>query len=139
MIIKQYDYLPQDARLIRTEVFIREQGFTDEFDETDDIAVHIVAYENSVPIAVCRVFHDEGKQAYLIGRIAVLKEMRGKHVGEKIVAAAEKYIKSKGGGYSMLSAQVRVKSFYSKQGYVEEGNVYLDEDCPHILMKKKLD
>ena len=124
---------------IRTEVFIKEQGFAAEFDEIDDNSVHIVAYEGEIPIAVCRVFRDKEKQAYSIGRIAVIKSMRDKHIGAKILSAAEAYIKSDGGRCCILSAQVRVKDFYSKQGYVAEGEIYLDEGCPHILMKKKFD
>ena len=136
MTVKEYDYLPQDAVFIRTEVFVKEQGFNDEFDEKDNNSIHIVAYEDKMPIAVCRVFKDDDKQSYIIGRIAVIKEKRDKHIGAKILSAAEECIKANGGDCSMLSAQVRVRDFYSKQGYVAEGDVYLDEGCPHITMKK---
>ena len=57
--------LSKDAESIRTEVFIEEQGFSNEFDETDCIAEHIVFYENGTPAAVCRFYpdHEEGVQA----------------------------------------------------------------------------
>lgn len=138
MTIKIYNHLCQDAVSIRTEVFIKEQGFAAEFDNIDGDSVHIVAYEEETPIAVCRVFRDKEEQYYLIGRIAVIKSMRDKHIGAKILSAAEDYIKSHGGDCAALSAQLRVKAFYSKQGYAAEGKIYLDEGCPHILMKKKL-
>lgn len=34
--------LPEDAKQIRTAVFVDEQGFHEEFDETDDISIHAV-------------------------------------------------------------------------------------------------
>lgn len=52
--------------------------------------------------------------------------------------AAEDNIRRDGGKSVMLSAQVRVGGFYEKQGYKKQGMVYLDEDCPHIWMKKNL-
>ena len=57
--------LSKDAESIRTEVFIEEQGFSNEFDETDCIAEHIVFYENGPPAAVCRFYpdHEEGSAA----------------------------------------------------------------------------
>lgn len=57
--------LSKDAESIRTEVFIEEQGFSNEFDETDCIAEHIVFYENGTPAAVCRFYpdHEKGVQA----------------------------------------------------------------------------
>ena len=33
-----------DARAIREEVFVKEQGFVEEIDETDGKAVHVVCY-----------------------------------------------------------------------------------------------
>ena len=53
MTIKRFDKLCDDAKKIRTEVFVNEQGFSVEFDDIDDIAVHVVGYDEGVPAAVC--------------------------------------------------------------------------------------
>ena len=37
MIIKMYEEIPQEAKTIREAVFMKEQGFKDEFDEIDQI------------------------------------------------------------------------------------------------------
>lgn len=42
MFIKLYDEIPEEAKTIREAVFIKEQGFKDEFDEIDDIAKIII-------------------------------------------------------------------------------------------------
>ena len=46
METKIYDYLPAEGRAIREEVFLKEQGFEEEFDEIDARAMHVMAYEN---------------------------------------------------------------------------------------------
>lgn len=75
---------------------------------------------------------------YHIGRIAILKEYWKFHLGGTIIKKLEDHIKEVGGNKIQLSSQVSAKKFYSKLGYKEEGNEYLDEFCPHIKMIKKL-
>ena len=50
----------------------------------------------------------------------------------------EKIAKSQNARTVVLSAQVRVREFYEKMGYVTIGDPYLDEGCPHIMMEKAL-
>ncbi len=138
MTVKEFNTLPEEAVKIRTEVFITEQNFVDEFDDVDNFATHMIMYDGDKPIAVCRYFYDEKKKSYMIGRIAVIKEYRNKHIGSKIMAEAERCIKNKGASFAMLSAQTRAKEFYKKQGYTEVGEIYYEEYCPHICMKKEL-
>lgn len=135
MDIVLFDYLHEDAKRIRVKVFMDEQGFQDEFDGIDDEAYHLVGYDHNHPVATCRFFEKEGK--YYIGRVAVLKEYRQLHLGAKMLEAAEKYISQKA-ERAYLSAQVRVKGFYEKQGYQGVGDPYDDEGVPHSLMYKEL-
>mgnify|MGYP000158107416 CR=1 FL=1 len=53
---KTFDTLPEDAIFIRKEVFVKEQGFKNEFDEKDNEAHFLVGYKNDNPIATCRIF-----------------------------------------------------------------------------------
>lgn len=57
---RTYHRLPDEARTVRTEVFMQEQGFVNEFDATDANAKHIVAFVDNVPIGTCRFFEDDG-------------------------------------------------------------------------------
>ena len=41
--------LGEDAAKIRTEVFVEEQGFSNEFDDTDKVCTHIVFYDQAEP------------------------------------------------------------------------------------------
>ena len=131
--------LDPNIKMIRKTVFEDEQGFIDEFDEIDnsDNVVHMLLCYDDESIGTCRCYKENGE--YKIGRVAVLKEYRGKGLGEELVKQAEKKIYEWGGREVVLSSQVRVQGFYEKLGYVAEGDVYMDEMCPHIKMRKKLE
>lgn len=133
-----YDELPGEAKEIRREVFMKEQGFCHEFDDIDTISRHIVMFDGGKGVATCRVFWDEKEQCYDIGRVAVVKEYRGRGMGEKMMLAAEQCIQRMGGKEAALSGQVRVAPFYEKMGYSRQGEEYLDEGCPHVKLKKDL-
>lgn len=126
----------EDEKMIRETVFIEEQKFKIEFDDIDDIATHIVMYLDNQPVGCCRLYIQ--KNEYHIGRIAVLKPYRGKGYGEKILLQAEKVAKEKGIDCINLSAQVRASGFYEKLGYKKYGEIYFDEYCEHIAMKKDI-
>ena len=136
MEYKKFKGLNNDIINIRTNVFIDEQGFKDEFDEKDKTCSHIVLYDKKTPVATCRYF--EENDIYHIGRVAVIKEYRNKHLGNKIMKIAEAEILKESGKQIEVSAQVRIKEFYQKLGYKEFGEVYFDEYCEHIKMSKIL-
>ena len=139
MDIRVYHTLHKDAVKIRKDVFMEEQGFRDEFDETDQFAVHLVLYIDHIPAATCRFFPGQSQGEYIVGRIAVAKKYRGKHLGSHILSAAESKIRNSGGTTVRLHAQQQAKHFYEKQGYTVFGEPDFDEDCPHIWMEKELE
>lgn len=124
---------------IRTEVFVKEQGFQNEFDSIDVSCIHCLLYQNGTPAAVGRIYQDENvKTLFHIGRVATRQQFRKSGCGKEILRQMENKIKELGGNEIKLSAQCRVQNFYEACGYVSEGAVYYDEFCPHICMKKKL-
>ena len=136
---KIYHALPEDAAFIRKTVFVDEQGFTDEFDDIDAAAKHIVLYsDEKQPIATCRFFEDRKHNAYIVGRIAVLKEFRKSRCGTALLQEAERQVRSIGVKKLMLAAQVQAKGFYERLGYSIVGEEFLEEHCPHIWMHKNL-
>lgn len=133
------DGLPEDAKEIRKAVFMIEQGFQNEFDEIDDEAAHLVIYdEKQVPIATCRVFKKHELGTCCIGRLAVLREYRGKNIGAYVIKEAERYAFDQGCHRIDLHAQCRVSNFYQKLGFVRYGEEDDDEGCPHIWMRKQI-
>ena len=57
--MRLYENLPQDAMCIREKVFMEEQGFCQEFDEIDEIALHGLLYEDETAVATARLYFDE--------------------------------------------------------------------------------
>ncbi len=136
--IKTFQGLPLEAREIREEVFVVEQEFQEEFDSVDKTAVHLVMYDGEEAIACARFFPEEEEGIYHIGRIAVRKKYRGQGLGTKIVLAAEAEIAARKGKVVILSAQLRAKGFYDSLGYEAYGEIYKEEYCDHVAMKKTL-
>ena len=126
-----------DARLIRQHVFVEEQGFENEFDEIDEYAYHLVIYQNDEAIATGRMY-EKDQETMILGRIATIKECRKIGLVSKIVLRLENEAKQLGYIITQLSAQQRAQGFYEKLGYQTQGEVYYDEWCPHVTMKKLL-
>lgn len=129
--------ITEECVQIRQEVFVEEQGFIDEFDDTDKSAFHAIVYDGKKAIATGRVFAGS-ETIYHIGRVAVLKEYRGKHAGEAVMAAMEQKAKMLGAEMITLSAQCQASGFYKKIGYTETDDFHLDQHCPHVTMTKIL-
>lgn len=125
-----------DAFYIRKTVFMDEQGFFDEFDDIDPVALHAVVYDGDKPIGCGRVFLENGN-AHL-GRIAVLLEYRKMGIGRILMQALEQAARENlEFSHFELSAQKRAIGFNKSVGYEEIGEFYLDEGYPHITMIKE--
>ncbi len=132
-----FNDLPDEAAYIRNTVFVKEQGFTDEFDAIDERSWHVIVYDGEKAIATGRVFSDS-KTEYHIGRIAVLKEYRSFGIGKMVMNALEQKAKELGAEIIHLGAQCQAEEFYRKAGYEASGEIFLEQMCPHITMTKKL-
>jgi len=135
---RTFHELHKDAEWIRNTVFIEEQGFPEEVDAMDAAATHIVLYQDNHPIAVCRFFWNEEKNAYIVGRLAVIKERRGQNWGAAMLREAERQIRELHGKKVVIDAQVHARKFYEKQNYQAVGEAFLEEGKPHIRMEKAL-
>ena len=138
METKIYNQLPDEAKEVRLEVFVKEQGFEEEFDDIDKTAAHIVLFDGSHPVGVCRVFTGPVSGRVMIGRVAVRKAFRGRGLGADIIKAAEEYAAKNGVGEIWIHSQEQAAGFYSTLGYKDTGNHDVEEGCSHILMKKTL-
>ena len=139
-ILTYENHLPDGAKFVRKTVFEDEQGFIDEYDETDEIATHFVMFnENEEPIATCRVFPDAAKDTCMLGRLAVLKDYRNKNLGSAIMHEVEQYVTKISEKSITLHAQYQAAGFYEKQGFETFGDVDDEQGCPHVWMRKILD
>jgi len=132
--------IPEGAKIIRSTVFVEEQGFAieDEFDELDGSSWHIVLYEQGAPLATGRLIR-ETPTIFHLGRIAVNRASRKKGFGFTLMHLMERKALSLGAEQLQLGAQIQAKGFYEKCGFYAVGNEYMDCHVPHIEMVKDLD
>lgn len=134
----------EDARFVRTRVFMEEQGFKDEFDDVDGMpaTIHVTAYLSDELVGCARTFpdHDHAEESgrWVFGRLAVLPEARKAGLGAALLAESERLARAAGATEMHLHAQCRVTAFYERAGYECYGAEELDEHVPHIWMKKAL-
>ena len=131
--------LPENVRHIREEVFVKEQGVLPEedFDGSDRHCESVVLTVENKGVATGRITIGSRGEA-LIGRIACLKEERGKGYGALVVKELIRRCKEKGFDRVYVHSQTRAKGFYKKLGFEEYGDVYMEAGIPHINMKKDI-
>ena len=137
MEVEIYNNLPQHAIEIRNEVFVDEQGFKEEFDTDDGIAIHLVGFIDNQAVATARII-PKGNDCFMIGRVAVKKSFRNRKLGAQIIANAENIIMELSGKTALIHSQLQAVPFYEKQGYSPTGQKDFEEDCEHWMLVKHL-
>lgn len=117
---------------LRRVVFIEEQGVSveDEVDGRDEEARHLLALWDGQPVGTARLLTEGGVGK--IGRVCVLPQARGKHVGQALIRhAVEAFRATPGIGKVKLGAQTHAMGFYAALGFEAVGEVYMDAGIPH--------
>jgi predicted GNAT family N-acyltransferase len=124
-----------EARRIRFAVFVEEQGVPAEIelDEMDEHCVHALAFEGSEAVGTGRLLPDGH-----IGRMAVLKDWRGRGVGAALLQRLIQAARERGDAEVVLSAQVHALGFYRAHGFSTHGEVYEEAGIPHQAMRLAL-
>jgi predicted GNAT family N-acyltransferase len=116
---------------LRRVVFIEEQAVPEELerDDYDATALHLLATLDGRPVGTARMLLKgaTGK----IGRVCVLRDLRGQGVGAALIRAAVEELRRLGLAQAKLGSQVHAIPFYEKLGFTAEGPVYDDAGIPH--------
>ncbi len=127
---------------IRAKVFIEEEKVSpeEEIDGRDQDARHFLIYKDNKAIGTLRLFTDSKTESFHLGRVAVLKEERGKEAGYQLVSFLLDYLRRDYHGYTVfLESQTHAVGFYEKLGFeVTDHNFFLDAGIPHLKMALKL-
>lgn len=121
-------------RAIRTAVFVDEQGIDAEleFDDTDPLCVHYLAYDmNGRPIATARMAAD-GR----IGRMAVLPEYRNQGVGSALLLSLIELAGEHKLDEVYVHAQESAATFYHQHGFIATGEPFEEAGIPHYSMSR---
>ena len=130
------------AYSVRVQGMNREYNISleEEFDEHDgDESKYIVLLDDTYPIATCR-FYELDNKSVLLGRVVVLPEYRGKHLGSKVIREAEKWIAQLGYKEVYIDSRTVAVGFYEKLGYaVNDDNVIKSWkfDCKRMFKSLK--
>lgn len=132
------DYPAQHEALhrVRSAVFVDEQQVPAELeiDALDPLSVHVLARDAAgSPIGAGRLTPD-GR----IGRMAVLAAWRGKGVGEALVLALVDQARARGWREVALHAQLPARVFYTRQGFLPDGEVFEEAGIAHQHMRLAL-
>lgn len=126
------------AMQIRTAVFVEEQRVPVELerDEFDAVATHVLLTADGKPAATGRIFPDPQSHATMrLGRVAVLKEFRGRGLGNLIVAELLRQAKNTADcGQVLIHAQKQVEAWYAAMGFVAFGDEFIEAGIVHREM-----
>ena len=126
---------------LRSAVFVVEQRCIfqdiDGLDLTHD-TWHLLAWEDGRLIGCLRMFDPSRHSGdVVIGRVATDASIRGSGIGHQLMAHALEYCAASWPGFSMyLSAQSHLEAFYAKHGFVVVTDPYLEDDIPHVGMRR---
>lgn len=133
---------------IRFAVFVDEQGVPAEMelDADDPASLHALALpqrggSDLTAVGTGRLLPaktEAGRQVSHIGRMAVLRDWRGRGVGAALLDALVASARARGDEEIVLAAQVHALGFYASRGFVAEGEAYPDAGIPHRDMRLRL-
>jgi len=124
---------------LRSKVFIVEQNCAyQDVDGKDDIALHLIGEYDGKIVAYARIFKSgDYFETASIGRVVIAANYRDKKWGYDLMRAALEGIEKEFGETEItISAQLYLQRFYEKNGFVKTSEMYLEDDIPHIEMKK---
>lgn len=128
-----------DLLQLRSEVFVVEQNcIYQDIDCKDQKALHLIGEDNGQIVAYARLFkrNDYFEEAS-IGRVVVKPTYREKKIGHILMREAIYFIKHQLGETKItISAQLYLKGFYESHGFIQTSEMYLEDDIPHIEMKR---
>lgn len=132
--------LKDKAQLVRMQVFVQEQGVDAQYelDAIDDGAVHAVITNHlGQPLGTARLFEKSPGVAQ-IGRMAVVRVMRGSGLGGDLLKALVDIAKARGDKEVRLHAQCSAQAFYARAGFDPVGEPFDEVGIAHIEMRKVL-
>jgi len=135
--IGEWPLMQTAAQAVRTAVFVQEQGIApeDEWDADDATALHAVLFDvNGQALGNARLLQPSANVAK-VGRMAVLRERRGKGYGARLLLALLVEARQRGDKEVRLSAQRTAERFYAAHGFTVVGDPFDEVGIPHVEMR----
>jgi predicted GNAT family N-acyltransferase len=129
------------CRAVREAVFVVEQKvpMIDEIDELDAVSQHVLARDlDGQPIATGRLVPPQADEPARIGRMAVLKSWRGRHVGDALMFTLLNHAQALRYTHLEMHAQSHAIDFYRRFGFEVYGAEFFECDIAHTHMRREL-
>lgn len=132
--------LGEAATGIRRHVFVEEQHIPAdmEWDSADAACLHALARNHfGLPLATGRLLEHVPGVAK-IGRMAVLRPMRGTQIGRQVLDALMAEARRQGYREVLLHAQLSAENFYLRAGFQRRGEPFDEAGIRHVEMVRLL-
>ena len=129
-----------DMLALRSRIFVLEQNcaYLDP-DGLDRQSWHLLGRDPEGRLLAYVRVCDPGVKFDLpsIGRVVVDSSQRGTGLGHVLIAEAlRRCDETFPGQRNRIGAQAHLQAFYGRHGYVSVGDIYLEDDIPHIDMER---
>lgn len=122
---------------LRSRVFVVEQNcIYQDLDNKDQKALHLIGETENKIVAYSRLFKPgDYFDLACIGRVVIDADYRDKKWGHLLIQEGIKGVLKHYNEIKIkISAQLYLKKFYEFNGFVAQGEVYLEDDIDHIEM-----
>lgn len=129
-----------DILRLRSEIFVVEQNCVYlDLDGKDKLALHLFGEFEGNIVAYSRLFKPGiSFDNSSIGRVVVDVNFRDRKWGHELMREAIAGIQSHFGETKItIGAQLYLKKFYESHGFIQTSEMYLEDDIPHIEMKRE--
>jgi len=129
-----------DILRLRSEIFVVEQNCVYlDLDGKDKQALHLFGACEGKIVAYSRLFKPGiSFDNASIGRVVVDANYRDRKWGHDLMREAINGIQSHFSESKItIGAQLYLKKFYESHGFVQTSDMYLEDDIPHIEMKRE--
>lgn len=124
---------------LRNEVFVVEQNCVfQDADDKDQPSLHLMGWREHKLVAYTRIVPPGlSYKEPSIGRVVTSPLERGKGTGHELMKVSiNKVYELYGICNIKIGAQLYLKKFYESHGFVQTGDIYLEDGIDHIEMTK---
>jgi len=125
---------------LRSHVFVVEQNCVyQDIDDKDQKALHLIGEFEDEIVAYSRLFKaGDYFETASIGRVVIHPKARENKWGHQLMQQAIEAIESNFETKEItISAQLYLKKFYESHHFIQTSEMYLEDDIPHIQMKRE--
>ncbi|WP_068824803.1 GNAT family N-acetyltransferase [Pseudomonas sp. BMS12] len=126
---------------LRTRVFVVEQNCPYQEVDGQDLlgdTCHLLGWRDDELMAYLRLLDPQNHAGEaVIGRVVIAPEARGSGLGHELLERALQACAERWPGRPIyLSAQAHLRNYYGRYGFLPVTEVYLEDDIPHIGMRR---